>query len=223
MVKTKSAGIGQQRDGETEKRILEAARTVFIRSGTSGARMQEIAEEAGVNQALLHYYFRSKEGLSQAVFREIGGKMFPVILGTLGSDLSVSDKIDALVETYIDTMSRTPFLPGYILSELHYHPERITQLLGNIAGTPEGGQLPETVRPIFDKLDRQLAEEAQAGRMRKINSQQFVVNLLSLCIFPFAARPMLRVVLGLDDDAFARFIRQRRKELPQYIRNALRP
>ncbi len=223
MVKIKSARKSRQHDGETEHRILEAARTVFIRSGTSGARMQEIAEEAGVNQALLHYYFRSKEGLSQAVFREAAGKMFPAILRTLGSDLSVDDKIDALVETYLDTMSRTPFLPGYILSELHHHPDRITQLLGNVAGTPEGGNLPETVRPLFDKLDRQLAEEARAGRMRKINSHQFVVNLLSLCIFPFAARPMLRAALGLDDDGFARFIKQRRKELPQYIRNALRP
>lgn len=223
MVKKKSARKNRQHDGETEQRILEAARAVFIRSGTSGARMQEIAEEAGVNQALLHYYFRSKEGLSQAVFREAAGKMFPAILRTLGSDLSVDDKIDSLVETYLDTMSRTPFLPGYILSELHYHPERITQLLDNIAGTPEGGHLPETVRPLFDKLDRQLAEEARGGRMRKINSHQFVVNLLSLCIFPFAARPMLRAALGLDDDGFARFIKQRRKELPQYIRNALRP
>jgi len=223
MIKKNAAKVGQQRDGETEQRILEAARTVFVRSGTSGARMQEIAEEAGVNQALLHYYFRSKEGLSQAVFRDAAGKMFPAILRTLGSDLSVDEKIDALVETYLDNVSRTPYLPGYILSELHYHPERITQVLGNITGTPEGGHIPETVRPLFDKLDRQLAEEARAGRMRKINSQQFVVNLLSLCVFPFAARPMLRAVLGLDDDAFARFIKERRKELPQYIRNAMRP
>ena len=211
------------RDGETEQRILDAARTVFIRSGTAGARMQEIAEEAGVNQALIHYYFRSKEGLSQAVFREAAGKMFPTILRTLASDLSIDEKIDGLVDTYLETMSRTPFLPGYILSELHYHPERMTQFLATIAGTPEGGRLPDTVRPVFDKLDRQLAEEARAGRMRKISSQQFVVNLLSLCIFPFAARPMLRTVFAMDDEAFSSFIKQRRKELPEYIRNAMRP
>ena len=219
MAKKKAA----DRDGETEQRILDAARTVFIRSGTAGARMQEIAEEAGVNQALIHYYFRSKEGLSQAVFREAAGKMFPAILSTLASDLSIDKKIDGLVETYLDTMSRTPFLPGYILSELHYHPERMTQLLGNITGTPAGGHLPDTVRPVFEKLDRQLAEEARAGRMRKISSQQFVVNLLSLCIFPFAARPMLRTVFAMDDEGFSRFIKQRRKELPEYIRNAMRP
>jgi hypothetical protein len=99
----------------------------------------------------------------------------------------------------------------------------MTQLLGNITGTPDGGHLPDTVRPVFEKLDRQLAEEARAGRMRKISSQQFVVNLLSLCIFPFAARPMLRTVFAMDDEGFGRFIKQRRKELPEYIRNAMRP
>jgi AcrR family transcriptional regulator len=220
MAKRKSVAT---HDGETEKRILEAAKAVFIRNGTAGARMQEIAEEAGVNQALLHYYFRSKERLAEAVFRETGGRMFPAIIRLLGSDSSIDEKIDGLVETYLDAMSASPFLPGYIISELHHHPERMTQILGSIALETDDSDLTRVVRPVFDKLDHQLAEEARAGRMKRISSPQFVVNLLSLCIFPFAARPMLRAVLGMDDEGFARFIKQRRKELPEYIRNALRP
>src|SRR5215208_4952795 len=121
------------KDNDTEVRILNAARTVFIRNGTAGARMQEIAEEAGVNQALLHYYFRSKERLSEAVFREAAGRMLPIVVRTLGSDLTIGEKIDRIVETYIDTMSRSPFLPGYILSELHHRPDRIAQLMGDVA------------------------------------------------------------------------------------------
>src|SRR5687768_12643795 len=116
----------QENDQHTEDKILQAARTVFIRSGTAGARMQEIAEEAGVNQALLHYYFRSKERLSEAVFRETAGKMFPAIIQILGSDVPITEKIDRIIDTYLTTMSRAPFLPGYIISELHHHPERIT-------------------------------------------------------------------------------------------------
>ena len=212
-----------ERDTDTEQRILEAAKAVFVRQGTAGARMQEIAEEAGVNQALLHYYFRSKERLAQAVFRETAGRMFPAIIGILGGELPLEKKIDALVETYLDTMSRTPFMPGYILSELHHHPERMSQLLGSVVANTTGADLPRTVRPVFEKLERQLADEARAGRIKEIDASQFVVNLLSLCIFPFAARPMLRAVLGFDDPMFARFIEQRRRELPQYIRNAMRP
>ena len=123
MVK-QAAKAKEQKDGDTEARILHAARAVFIRRGTAGARMQEIAEEAGVNQALLHYYFRSKERLSEAVFRETAGRMFPILIGTLGSDASIDEKIERIVDAYLDNLSRSPFLPGYVISELHHHPER---------------------------------------------------------------------------------------------------
>src|SRR6476659_7741570 len=84
-------------DLHTEQRILDAARTVFIRHGTAGARMQEIALEAGVNQALLHYYFRSKERLAQAVFQQLAQRLFPALIETLASDLSLDEKIERLV------------------------------------------------------------------------------------------------------------------------------
>lgn len=216
MAKKKAA---QSMDGETEQRILDAAKAVFVRRGTSGARMQEIAEEAGVNQALLHYYFRSKEKLSEAVFRETAGKMFPALIQVAGSDMPVVEKIDRIVDTYLTAMSATPFLPGYIISELHHHPERIPQLLGQITG----GDLGTFTRPAFEKLDKQLAAEARAGRMRRINVAQFFVNLLSLCVFPFAARQMIHAAFGFDDHDFSKFIEQRRKELPVYIKSALRP
>jgi TetR/AcrR family transcriptional regulator len=207
------------KDSDTEVRILNAARAVFIRNGTAGARMQEIAEEAGVNQALLHYYFRSKERLSEAVFTEAAGRMFPAIIAILGGDLTLEEKIDRIVDTYLDAMSRSPFLPGYILSELHHHPERMTKMIDSLAGK----NLFSAVIPVMEKLDKQLASEARKGHIRRISAQQFFVNLLSLCVFPFAARPMLRAAFDLDDDGFARLIATRRKELPQFIRNGLRP
>ena len=217
MIKKKTSA--ETRDGETEKRILEAAKAVFIRHGTSGARMQDIAEEAGVNQALLHYYFRSKERLSQAVFRDAAGRMFPAIIQIVGGDQPISAKIDFIVDAYITAMTRSPFLPGYIISELHHHPERIQQLLGEISG----GDITSLTKPAFDKLEKQLAAEARAGRMRRMSAAQFFVNLLSLCVFPFAARPMLHAAFGFDDADFAKFIEQRRKDLPVYIRSAIQP
>ena len=207
------------KDGNTEKRILDAARTVFIRRGTAGARMQEIAEEAGVNQALLHYYFRSKERLSEAVFSEIAGRMFPAVIAILGGDFTIDEKIDRFVDAYLENMSRSPFLPGYLLSELHHHPERIPRLIGSVTGK----SLSAALAPALEKLDKQLASEARKGHVRRIGAQQFVVNLLSLCVFPFAARPMFRAAFDMDDDDFAKLISARRKELPQFIRNALRP
>src|SRR5687767_15855732 len=99
-------------DSETERKILDAARNVFIRRGTAGARMQEIAAEAGVNQALLHYYFRSKERLAEAVFRQVAGRVIPTVLGLFGSDLPIEAKVEQIVAAYIDAFSRSPFQIG---------------------------------------------------------------------------------------------------------------
>ena len=181
--------------------------------------MQEVALEAGVNQALIHYYFRSKEGLSNAVFRQVASRIFPALLQTLGGDLSLDEKIDKLVAQYMDGLSRNPFLPGYLLAELHHHPDRAPKLIASIMGAEPRQLLP----PIFAKLSQQIGERVAAGTMRPIAPEQFAINLLSLCIFPFAARPMLRIAFGMDDDAFARFIEQRKTELPAFFRNALRP
>src|SRR6266571_4260065 len=90
-----------KREAATEQRILEAARAVFLRRGTAGARMQEIAHEARVNQALLHYYFRSKERLSAAVLQQVASRIFPALVQTLGGDLSLDEKVERLVTIYL--------------------------------------------------------------------------------------------------------------------------
>lgn len=206
-------------DGETEQRILDAARKVFISRGTAGARMQEIAREAGVNQALLHYYFRSKERLAAAVFQQVAGRILPALIETLGSDIPLDEKIERVVALYLENMSRNPFLAGYVISELHHHPERAAQLLGGAIGADPRRVVP----PAIQKLKQQIEEAAAAGEIGSIAPQQFVVNLVSLCVFPFAARPLLSVILGMDDAVFGRFIEQRKTELPAFFRNALRP
>ncbi|HEU4994515.1 MAG TPA: helix-turn-helix domain-containing protein [Gemmatimonadaceae bacterium] len=206
-------------DRETAQRILDAARAVFIRRGTAGARMQEIAAEAGVNQALLHYYFRSKESLSAAVFGQLASRLFPALIQTLGSDATIDAKIDSIVALYLENLSKNPFLPGYLISELHHHPERVQQMLVTATGADPTVELSR----VFRKLGRQIDDAVKAGRMRPIEPEQFAANLLSLCVFPFAARPMLAMVFQMDDAAFARFIDRRKAELPQFFRNALRP
>ena len=205
---------------DAEARILEAARSVFIRRGTAGARMQEIAAAVGVNQALLHYYFRSKNALSAAVFEQLASRLFAALLQALAEESTLDEKIDRIVALYHDNLSKNPFLPGYIIAELQHHPERIETLLARIGGGRDPRQV---VLPLFVRLGEQIEAEVRAGRMRPIGPRQFVVNLVSLCIFPFAARPMLAMMLGLDDDAFPSFIDERRRTLADFYRNALRP
>lgn len=207
------------REAATEQRILDAARTVFLRRGTAGARMQEISREAGVNQALLHYYFRNKERLSAAVLQQVASRIFPALVQTVTGDMSLDEKIERLVAIYLDTLSQNLFVPGYLLSEAHHDPERIQKILTGAIGTS-----PKNVAPlVLGNLERQINEQVKAGAMRPIKPQQFIINLISLCVFPFAARPMLSIVFGMDDAAFMHFIEQRKKELPAFFRSALRP
>jgi AcrR family transcriptional regulator len=220
MVKSISqAAAHAERDRDTEQRILDAAHAVFMRTGTAGARMQEIAREAGVNSALLHYYFRSKDRLAEAVFHRAAAQLLPAVVGVLGSDRPLPEKVRAIVELELDRLSRTPYLPAYIISELAHHPERIAQLVSALTGSQPDALGRRMLRVVGGQID----EEVRARRMRPIAPEQFLVNLLSLCIFPFAARPMIAALMGLDDKAFARFIRERRATLPQFFLSALRP
>src|SRR5262245_30229361 len=113
-----------RKDGDTEQRILDAAHTVFLHRGTAGARMQDIAREAGVNQALLHYYFRSKDRLAEAVFRRAAAQLFPRVIEILASDADLDDKVAHVVDLELEHLLRAPYLPAYILSELAHHPDR---------------------------------------------------------------------------------------------------
>jgi AcrR family transcriptional regulator len=207
-------------DNATEQRILDAADAVFVRRGTAGARMQEIAAEAGVNQALLHYYFRTKEQLARAAFERTGSQLMPAVIQEIASDAPLDDKVRRVVALELDHLSRSPSLPAYILGELAHRPDRAQQLIAAMTR----GHTPATLRPrVFGALGRQIDERVAAGAMRPIAPEQFMVNLISLCIFPFAARPMLQALLGLDAAGFAAFIATRRAELADFFLGALRP
>ena len=208
-----------ERDRDTERRILDAAHGVFVRRGTAGARMQEIAAEAGVNQALLHYYFRSKDRLAHAAFERAAGQFMPAVIHVLASDAELEAKVTRIVELELDHLARAPFLPAYIISEVTHHPDRARQLIATVTG-----RTPEDVRPqVIATLRKQIDARVRRGAMRPIAPEQFIVNLMSLCIFPFAARPMIAAMLGMDQQAFDQFMLRRRQDLPAFFLGALRP
>lgn len=204
-------------DMDTEQKILEAARRVFVRRGTEGARMQEVAEEAGVNQALLHYYFRSKEGLADRVFRDLAGRLTPGLLGVMSGEGPLETKVEQLVHLYIDTVRESPFIPGYVIAEVHQHPERIAGILefANVA--------PTDIRSALERLHAQLDDAAAAGRIRPIAPLQFLTILLGAIVAPFLVRPLMRVAFDMSEEEFASFLDARRAELPGFILRGLRP
>jgi AcrR family transcriptional regulator len=197
---------------ETRERILDAAHTVFLRKGTANSRTQEIADAAGVNKALVHYYFGTKAALADAIFARALGTIAPRIFGILADpNRSIEEKVPDIVREQIAFHSTRPYLAGYLLSEMYAEPDRIARVISGQGAAP------------LDVIRRQLREAARAGKMRPISAEQFVVNLMGLLIFPFAIRPALGVILSLNDARWPAFLEERRRLLPDFFLAGLRP
>ena len=199
-------------DQETRDRILDAANRVFIRKGTASGRTQEIADEAGVNKALVHYYFGTKAALADAIFARALGTLVPRIFGILADpSREIEQKVPAIVKEQIDFHTAHPYLAGYMIAELHAHPERMARMM-----TVHG-------RVPLDVLRRQLREGARAGKLRRIAPEQFVASMMGLLLFPFAIRPALCQLLGFDSGRWEAFLEERRRMLPGFVMAGLRP
>jgi len=195
---------------QTEEQILEAAKKIFQEQGFAGARMQEIADEAGINKSMLHYYFRSKDKLFQKVFQESVRQFFPVIFNVLASDLALVSKIEKLVETYYDIFREHPHLPRFVIHEMNQHPNRFKEFIKEA-----GIEVPA-------KFIKQIRAEVEAGEMKPIQPQEFIINTIGLCVFPVIAKPMIETVFQMDDEQYRQFLEKRKKELPTFILNAVK-
>jgi AcrR family transcriptional regulator len=196
---------------ETEVLILDAAKKVFLDYGFDGTTMQQIANVAGINKALLHYYFRSKDRLFEAVFIDAFGRMVPNLLKIFTSDIDFPDKIRGLVHTYISALQQFPQIPQFILHELHRNPGRIVELMKST------GINPDVVLNI-------IRQESEKGNIINIDPRQIIVNMLAMCIFPFAARPLLQGFIFKNDSvAFDEFIEKRKTEVADFIIKSITP
>jgi AcrR family transcriptional regulator len=200
-----------KKSSSTESLILQAAEQIFFLRGYNGARMQEIADEASINKALLHYYFRSKEQLFEAVFEAAVARLVPPVLAVLHQELPLRDKISAFVDAYFTTVEENPFLPGFIVYELQRNPEHFRT-------TIEAERV-----DLLDKLQMQLHEGADNGTLRRMSAEQFMLNLFSLCAFPFIARQGMQALSGRNDQDYHLLLEERRKLIPGWILDTLRP
>jgi len=193
----------------TEEKILEAAKTIFHRKGFEGARMQEIADEAGINKALLHYYFRTKENLFDAVFKAAFREIFTRLFTTVEADVPMEEKLTNLIHEYIGFLQKNSYIPGFILAEMNQNPEKIFEVF-KLAPNPPAR--------VFAGLKKAMKDE----NIKKTDVRELFINILALCIFPIVARPMLQHILKFSDREYELFIEKRKKELPAFIMNAIR-
>lgn len=195
----------------TEAVILEAAKKVFLQRGFDGARMQEIADEAGINKALLHYYFRNKVKLFDTIFTTAFRQFLPRVNEILISDKPFFEKIKAFINHYMDMLLESPHLPIFILSEVSRNPENVINYFKMAGVSPEA-------------LKKEIKKNVEAGVIRPIDPRHLIINIISLCAFPFAGKPLIKAALFENSEkAYEQFLQQRRTEVTQLIINALKP
>lgn len=199
-----------RKDLTTEEKILTAAKKIFLTRGMDGARMQDIANEAGINKALLHYYFRSKDQLFEKIFLEVASAFLPKIFAILESNSTLFEKIDRFCNEYISQVMTTPYVPIFILNEINRQPQAF---LKKVFGTS---------KPPVEKLIQQIKKEAKAGIIKPVEPLQLLLNTLSLCLFPFAISPMVQLVTGMDIKQFNAIMEKRKKEVPKMIIDSIK-
>jgi AcrR family transcriptional regulator len=195
---------------QVEQKILAAAKKVFYRRGYFGSRMQEIADEAGINKAMLHYYFRSKDKLFETTINEALSKLFDRMDEIFEYEGGFESKLKKFVHNYISAIRENPHLPAFIIHEMYHNRERFEQKIFDHTATKK------------KKFLVLVEEEIEKGNIKDIPPEHVLVNVISLCIFPFVGRPIMEMLNVIAPNKFDEFIEKRIEILPELIFNGIR-
>lgn len=195
---------------DTETKIKEAARKVFLAQGYAGTKIRQIADEAGVNLAMVNYYFRSKEQLFKSIYAETFAQFLGQVIPVLNEETPLEVKIWRIVERYTDFIMANPLIPGFILSEMQSNDGAFFKEMNarNIVGNS-----------VFR---RQLIEEAEKKTIRVVDPLQVIISIMSNIIFPVMARPVVAYIGSFDDAGFQVFMETRKQVVPEMIMAYLR-
>lgn len=189
-------------DKSTEERIMEAARKIFSDKGYAGTRTRDIAEEAGINLALVNYYYRSKDKLFYEIMQEkvyqLFGSVAPILINPA---FSLETKIEIATETYIDMLVDNPDLPLLVFNEIKNHPHDFgakIQLKPMLLGSSFFSQIRE--------------------RNSKVDPLQFLLSIIGLIVFPFIARPVISEVADINKAEYIRLMIDRKKLIPHWVK-----
>lgn len=199
-----------EKDKLTEERIFEAAKTVFSERGMDGARMQEIADLAGINKSLLHYYFRTKEKLFNAVFDDIARMTFVKFASIFARELPLEEKIKYFFSEHIEFMKLNPGLPIFILNEINRNPERMKKLIEKI----DYGSI---WKVIWTDLDVENLKRKDPLRIKPDEISQIVTSAIAISVFPFAAKNLLEPVLLQTGQTFDSYIDERKEFAAKFV------
>lgn len=198
-------------DLSTEEKIKNAARSIFHQKGFAATRTRDIAEEAGINLALLNYYYRSKEKLFAIIMQESLFAFFQTVSTVMNDETtSLEKKIELFVSKYIDLLLVEPDIPLFLLSEVRNNPER---LLGNL-----------NIRAMLlnSAFMKQFQEGIASGKIVPVHPMHFMMNVMGLTVFPFIGNPMLKMVGGISQVEFEAMMNERKALIPKWVKAMLK-
>lgn len=198
----------------TEQLILEVAEKLFLEKGFSLTSTTEIARVVGCNQALIHYYYRSKERLFTAIFEKKLLLFISELTEYTREKVPFEEKIKILVERHFDMLKKNPHLPFFILTELLYNNDRLTILIESLKNTQPG---------IYRILQSDLDNEISKGTIRKTTLADLMITIVSMNVMLFVGSPIIKVAIAENEKDYNDFIEHRRKENVRIILLSLKP
>jgi len=195
----------------TENLIKDTAKRVFFQKGRLKATTQEIADEAGVNRALIHYYFRSREQMLDILLDEVIREKKAKMVEILSSSLPFKEKIAQYISYLVDRGINYPHLENFIISEIARRPEK-REIICARDGVKSS-----------DLIKKELHEEIERGGIAMITPEHFMINLSSLCNYPLLAKSIFQTVHGMTDASYKKFLLDRKQVIFRTIFNEALP
>jgi len=200
-----------ENDRQTEERIFESATDIFLEKGMDGARMQDIADHAGINKSLLHYYYRTKDHLFNAVFEKIAGQMFKKFAPVFDENLTLEEKIRFFYREHITFLQNNPRLASFLLHELHRNPDRIKKFIQGI-----------DINKIWSTLEAQHKEDLIKYNITRESVPQLMTSIAAMSVFPFLAKPIVGSLMERMGYNFDEYIEERKKYAADFVIRAIR-
>ena len=183
-----------------EDRIIEAAKQVFVRKGYLQTTMSDVAKEAGIGRTALHYYYRTKEMLFDAIFGQLIGNLLPNVKKVMEEGGTMLEKIPKIIDYYTAVLYKNPLFPIFVISEINRDPEHLYRTVLKDSAL---------IQPIL-QLRAQLEEEIEQGKLRKIPMVDIVSTVIGMLVFPMLVRnPLSAVFFDGDKEKFNCYIIER--------------
>ena len=197
-----------------EQQILAVAEELFIANGFDGTSTTTIARKVGCNQALIHYYFRTKENLFQQIFVRKFEATITHLLEPLTSELPFNEKITNCINIYFDLLQNNRQLPSCIIHELAFNPQRREFIRNRFIKNP-------IRQNVYYRFSETIKNEIRQGNIRPIEPFDLIFNIISLCLFTFITLPIYTDLLECTPNQVNDYINHRRQEIITQIITSL--